>query len=134
MKAIIGSRNFLTLLLVIGGILFSVCKANAQSDEMKKSPEERAQRISDKMKTELSLSDEQYEKVKAINLKYAQKNDEILKSSSGKLARFRSLKSSQDKKKKEMKAVLDKEQYEKYEKMMKDLETEAKNRYNNQNG
>lgn len=124
---------FIATMMIIG-VAFSATKSYAQNGENSKTPEERAKALSDKMKTELSLTDEQYEKVQAVNLKYAKKNDEILKSSKGKLSKYKSVKASQDEKKKEMKAILTEEQFKKYEDTMEEKQNEARERYKNRNG
>lgn len=126
----IAFRFFFTFCAAVGMFLTTA----AQTTDTKMTAEERAQKLSDKMKTELSLTDEQYEKVKAVNLKYAKKNDEIRNGSGGKLSKYKSIKSSQSDKKKEMKAILTEEQYKKYEQMMEDAENEARERMKNRNG
>ena len=77
--------------------------------------------MTEKMKTRLSLTDDQTPQVQAINLRYSQKNEEIFKGSQGKFAKFRSLQSSQKSKNKEMKVLLDKDQYKKYEEMVEEM-------------
>jgi len=98
----------------------------ARSTDSTRTPEGRAAALTEKMKTELSLTDDQYPSVQAINLKYAQKNEGIFKSSDGKFAKYRALKSSQKDKSKEMKAILTSDQYKKYEEMMKEMTEEFK--------
>lgn len=49
------------------------------SQHTKSDPEARAKKISEKMKTELALSDDQYIKVYDINLKYSQKMSDLRK-------------------------------------------------------
>lgn len=122
-------RSLITVSLVVTALLFAAGRSMAQT-----SPEERAKKLSEKMKTELSLTDEQYVKVQAINLEYAKKNDEIMKGSGGKFAKYKSLKSAQKEKKKELKPILTDEQFKKYEQMMEDAENEAKERYKSRNG
>ena len=125
-------------MFLILGLLVSALSANAQSAQPAQSesparttdstrtPEGRAAALTEKMKTELSLTDDQYPSVQAINLKYAQKNETIIKGSDGKFAKYRALKSSQKDKSKEMKAILTIDQYKKYEDMMKKAAEEFK--------
>jgi len=91
----------------------------------------RAATLTEKMKSELSLTDDQVPQVQAINLKYAQKNQEIWTGTGGRFAKFKALKSSQKDKNKEMKAVLDKDQYKKYEAMQQEMKDKAREEYNN---
>ena len=108
--------------------------AKAQSADSTRTVEGRASAQTEKMKTELSLTDAEYPQVQAINLKYAQKNQEIFSGSGGKLAKFKALKASQKDKSKEMKAVLDKDQYKKSEEMMEEMKQKAKEGYRNRQG
>lgn len=129
MKSIATSRK---ALLVTGAIiaifLGSVITAAAQSTNSTKTPEERAKTLTEKMKTTLSLTDEQYPKIEAINLKYAEKNQSLRSSSKGKLSKYKSLKSSLKDRDKEMKKVLTPEQYEKYKEMMEEMKRKAGDR------
>jgi hypothetical protein len=93
-----------------------------------RTPEGRAAALTEKMKTELPLTVDQYPSVQAINLKYALKNERIFKGFDGKFAKYRAIKSSQKDKGREMKAILTSGQYKKYEEMMKEMTEEFKNR------
>lgn len=122
------SIAFMTAAFFLAGI-----SGNAQSADVK-TPEDRAKKMTDRMKTGLSLTDEQYPKIQEVNLKYAKKNESILNSSKGKFEKYRAIKSSQGEKKKELKKILDKEQFKKYEDMLEEMEDEAKSRYKSRNG
>ncbi|HVU54814.1 MAG TPA: hypothetical protein VHD83_07155 [Puia sp.] len=108
--------------------------AKAQSADSTKTPEGRATALTEKMKTALSLTDDQTPQVQAINLKYAQKNQEIWTGSGGKFAKFRALKSSQKDKDKEMKGVLNKDQYKQYEAMKEEMKNKAREEYKSRQG
>lgn len=86
------------------------------------------------MKTELSLTDDQYPSVQAINLKYALKNEDIFKGSDGKFAKYRALKSSQKEKSREIKAILTSDQFKKYEAMMEEMKNNAMEQYKGRSG
>lgn len=103
--------------------------ANAQSTDSARTPESRAATLTERMKTQLSLTDDQVTAVQSINVKYAQKNQEIWTGAGGRLAKFRDLKSSQKDKDKELKAVLDKDQYKKYEAMREEMKEKARAQY-----
>jgi len=115
----------LTLLLSIALALMTI-GADAQSMDSTRTPEARAAALTEKMKTRLTLTDDQVPQVQAINLKYAQKNQEIWTEGGGRFAKFRALKSSQKDKDKELKAVLDKDQYKKYEEMREEAREKAR--------
>jgi len=58
-------------------LLFTGISTFAQQKVKRKTPEERASIITSKMKMSLDLSDDQYTKVRAVNLNFATKFDEI---------------------------------------------------------
>jgi len=133
----ISSFNFKAIfgtLFIATAILFLSETAKAQSTDSTRTPEGRASALTEKMKTELSLTATQYPQVQAINLKYAQKNEDILEGAEGKFAKFKSLKSSRKDKSKEMKAVLDKGQYKKYEEMVESAKNKARQQYKDKQG
>jgi len=115
---------FLAASLFVGTVA-----ARAQSTDSTRTAEGRANQLTEKMKTELTLTDEQYPKVQAINLKYAQKNEAIFQGTGARFAKFRSLKSSQKDKSKEMKAVLTSDQYKKYQQMVEEMKNKARQQY-----
>jgi hypothetical protein len=106
----------------------------AQSADSAHTAESRATALTEKMKTQLSLTDDQVPQVQTINLKYAQKNQEIWAGTGGRFAKFKALKSSQKDKSKELKAVLDKDQYKKYEVMQQEMKDKAREEINNRKG
>ncbi len=136
----VNSKISFSIVFLILSFLVSALSANAQSaqpaqpgpparsTDSTRTPGGRAAALTEKMKTELSLTDDQYPSVQAINLKYALKNEQIFKGSEGKFAKFRALKSSQKDKSREMKAILTSDQYKKYEEMMKEMAEEFKNK------
>jgi hypothetical protein len=101
----------------------------ARSTDSTRTPEGRAAALTEKMKKELSLTDDQYPSVQALNLKYAQQNERIFKGSDGKFAKYKALKSSQKDKSKEMKAALTSDQYKKYEAMVEEMKSKAREQY-----
>lgn len=123
-----------TIFLLSVSVLFFSCEGIGQEGEIKGAPEERAVKLTEKMKTRLVLTDAQYNKVYDINLKYARKNTDIMNGDGGKLAKIKSLKSTNEAKSKEMKVVLTQEQFEKYEEMQEELKSEAKKAFKNKTG
>ena len=99
-------------------------QANAQaSQQMKNStPEERAQKITDWMKTNLQLSDEQTTTVHAINIKYANENEVLKDSGSGRRDKYKKYKDSQAAKDHELKGTLTSEQFSTYLSKKKELQ------------
>ena len=96
------------------------------------SAEERANFQTEWMKEKLHLDSTQVQKVKDINLKYALKNEPIMKSSDGKLTKFRQLKANQTEKEAELKRVFSKEQFKQYEVIKDELQDKMKEKMRNQ--
>lgn len=94
--------------------------------------EERANFQTEWMKEKLHLDSVQVQKIKDINLKYALKNEPIMKSSDGKLAKFRQLKANQNEKEAELKKVFSKEQFKQYEVIKEELQDKMKEKMRNQ--
>lgn len=121
------SQFCLAAMLVLGSLFF-VLPVNAQSS---KTPEERAKMLTDKMKEKLTLTDAQYQSVYDINLKYAQKSDELMKGSEDKQAKMQEFKSLQESKDKELKAVLTADQDKKYDEIKAQLKSEIADHQHN---
>ena len=77
-------------------------------------PKERAEAQTLMMKEKLGLSDAKVEKVRAINLKYAEKMEPVLKGSDGPLMKGREARNFQAQKEGELKAILSADEYKKY--------------------
>jgi len=104
-------------LLVAAMSLLIVVAAGAQN-EMEKlkssTPEERARLQTEMMKAKLGLTTDQTPKVAAINQKYAQRMEPIIKSQEGPLMRLRQMREVGQAKEAELKGVLSPEQFQKY--------------------
>jgi hypothetical protein len=104
-------------LLVAALSLLIVVTASAQN-EMEKlkssTPEERARLQTEMMKTKLGLTTDQTPKVAAINQKYAQRMEPIIKGQEGPLMRLRQMREVGQAKEAELKGVLSPEQFQKY--------------------
>ena len=104
-------------LLVAAMSLLIVVAADAQN-EMEKlkssTPEERARLQTEMMKVKLGLTPDQTPKVAAINQKYAQRMEPIIKGQEGPLMRLRQMREVGQAKEAELKGVLSPEQFQKY--------------------
>jgi len=96
-----------TFLILLGGKMF------AQDVETKLSPEERARFQTEWMKQNLSLSDDQLVQIEPLNLKYAQKMEEV-KAISGKIGKLKKAKAIMDEKDGQLKKILNKDQFDVY--------------------
>lgn len=92
----------------------------------KKTPEERAKMMTDRMKEKLVLTDAQYTPVYNIHLKYAKKNEELKQSTEDKKAKGQKFQALQTEKDKELKTVLTDEQYKKYQALKQEKKDEMK--------
>ena len=78
------------------------------------SPKERAAAQTMMMKSKLELTDAQTPKIAAINQKYAERMEPVIKGSQGPLARMRAAKEIESQKEAELKSVLTPDQFQKF--------------------
>ncbi|WP_336516912.1 hypothetical protein [Pollutibacter soli] len=107
MKKTICSFVLSTLLVVIFQAV--------HSQDTSKTPAERAARLTEWMNTNLSLTDAQLPEVQKINLKYANKNEEIKNSSGSKMQKGKAVKANDKAKDSELSSVLNPDQYKTYQ-------------------
>jgi len=101
----------------------------AQSKSLKDStPEQRAKMQTEWMKTKLALNSSQTRQVYDLNLQYAKKNDPILQSNEGKMAKFKKLKAIQQEKSSVLSKILTDEQFKKYQEMKDQMIQNFKNK------
>jgi len=108
--------TFIALLAVAVSLLIVVAAgAQNEMEKLKSStPEERARLQTEMMKTKLGLTPDQTPKVAAINQKYAQRMEPIIKGQEGPLMRLRQMREVGQAKEAELKGVLSPEQFQKY--------------------
>lgn len=96
------------------------------------SASERVAKLTDWMKTNLQLTDEQVPKVQDINMKYANKMEELKNSAAGKRQKLQTLKNNDTAKDAELKQVFTDSQYKTYmtkkEELKKKMKEELKER------
>lgn len=109
-------RIKVSLIMMVTLVLLSLASfAQSETGMAAKTPEARAQKWTDWMKSELTLSDDQESKVHAVNLKYAEKTQALRDSDESRRTKFSKLKEGDEAKDKELKAILSDEQYAKYQ-------------------
>ena len=108
--------TFIALLVAVMSLLIVVAAgAQNEMEKLKSStPEERARLQTEMMKVKLALSPDQTPKVAAINQKYAQRMEPIIKGQEGPLMRLRQMREVGQAKEAELKGVLSPEQFQKY--------------------
>ncbi len=124
------NRIVAVVLFLVACSSFSV-SVSAQTAAPKAQAEERAKSMTAQMQKKLALADAQYQPVYDINLKYAKVNEQILKGTDGKIAKFKKLRSTQQSKSKELQAVLTKDQFILYEAWSKEVKEKLKENYKN---
>ncbi|MBE9463691.1 hypothetical protein ACFP1I_32240 [Dyadobacter subterraneus] len=118
----------LTLLFMLYGQVVMAQNASAMQD---RTPQERAKFQTEMMKNKLDLDSVQLNQVKAINLKYALKNEPVIKSSDSKFSKFRQIRSSQKEKQAELKKVLNTEQFKQYQAFQDEMKAQLKEKRKN---
>lgn len=99
-------------------VCFTFIALTAQAQEQERTPltsEERATKWTEWMKNELSITAEQEPEVHAINLKYAQQTESVRTQDGSRRSKFKDVKSIDNAKDEELKAILTPEQFEKYQ-------------------
>ena len=119
--------------LIVITAFFSSTNLLSQQDFNKKTPEERAQKQSERMKKALELSDEQYRQVYDIFLNHITEADNIRNSSSvneDKDLKKEKLKSLRESTHTKINAVLTPEQQVKFEQIIKEMKEKHKGKRN----
>ena len=112
-------------MILLAAVLLWLSPAHAQ-EKQKMSAEQRAAKITEWMKTNLKLSDEQLTKVDEINKRYAMKVDDIRKSTPDKKEKKSSMKALDKDKDGELKAVLSDDQFKSYLAKKEEMKEEMK--------
>lgn len=111
-------------------IVATLTNAQSQTRQSKLS-EEQKQELKTKMeayKAKLNLSPEQETKVEEINMNYLEALAELKSEGGSKLSKYKKFKQASSDKDKQMKALLNKEQYEIYKQQQEEMKKEIKSR------
>ena len=117
-------KKMLGLLLVFMPF-FLMQGLNAQEHQMPPAAD-RAAKFTEWMKSTLKLTDDQVAKVQVINLKYANKTDELMKAAQSKDDKKKAMKSQEEARDAELKGVLTDSQYQTYLAKKKEMKKNAK--------
>ena len=115
------ARNFFAGLLFVANIVYAQKK-------MSSTPEERAAKLTGWMKTNLQLNTDQATQVQAINLKYANKTQELQTQSKSRKQKMQTLKDNDKAKDTELKNVLTPDQYNSYQAKKDEIRKQMKER------
>ena len=116
-------KKFMLFSFLLVPLLTLVLSVSAQ-DKQPMNPQEKAQKLTDWMKTNLKLTDDQVAKVQPINLKYALAMADT-KQHTGSNAKM-AMKADEEAKDAELKAVLTPEQYSAWQTKKADMKKEMK--------
>lgn len=105
--------SLVTTTLLLG--MAVAARASMLDNLAKTSPQERAAIQTAFMKAKLGLPEAEVAKVAAINLRYAEKAEPVIKGSDGAFSKMRQMKSIQSEKDAELKGVLSADQYQAYD-------------------
>lgn len=112
------SRTALAVSMALTFLLIPLVRPPLSSGQMDKlmntTPDERASAQTAMMKAKLDLTADQLPKIAAINQKYAQKMEPIIKGSSGMFMKMNQMRGVNEEKEAELKQVLSPEQFQKY--------------------
>jgi hypothetical protein len=108
------SMKILMLLVVLTAGSFGQQAIAQTTERTKLTAEERAQKLTDWMKSELTLTAEQEPTVHAINVKYANQMDDIKADGGDRRSKFKDARDNSKAKDEELKAVLTPDQFTKY--------------------
>ena len=109
--------------MVLGMVVAMVASAAAEGlDDLKDTtPAERAAAQTAMMKSKLGLTDDQLPKIKAINEKYAEQMEPIIKGSDGPFVKMRAVKQVEDQKEGDLQGVLSKDQFSQFQAMKTEM-------------
>lgn len=116
---------------LIAACVLAVATSAVSADEagvIQSRPEQRAAIQTQFMKDRLSLPADVLAKVQAINMKYAQQMDPVLKGTDGKLAKMQKARGIMAAKDSELKAVLSPSQFEAYDDAKDDIKASLESR------
>lgn len=109
--------NTIKISILLVALITTISHTPATAQTTYRTPltaEQRAQKWTDWMKTELALTTEQEPKVHAINVKYAGQMEDIKAEGGDRRSRFKEAKGNNKAKDEELKAVLTPDQFTKY--------------------
>jgi hypothetical protein len=121
-----------TSAFIIGGFLSLFLLITGSSFAQDGSKEQKATALTDSMKTRLSMNDDQYRQVYAINLDFLTKVATVKEDSGGKMAKFKKLKGMDEERDASLKKVLTEQQFKDFQVYKQENRKEMKSRYKNQ--
>lgn len=118
-----------TIKLFIAAFLITACAANAQEKAS-----EGAQKITDMMKEQLKLSDDQYKKVYTVNEDFLKQIKSMKESDAGKKGKMQQFKDIDAKRDEKLKSILSKDQYAYFQEHKKENRKKLREYFKDQQG
>jgi hypothetical protein len=116
-------------------MMFIPALAIAQMEGLKNTtPEERAEKLTSMMESELSLDQKTTSAVSGINLKYAKENQTLMKSSGTQFGKIMTFRKNEEAKDAELKGVLTRDQYSQYEQKKSAMNETMKQKFAEKSG
>jgi hypothetical protein len=119
-------RLKLTLPLLVVFALAPACVIAQEQEKESMPPTERAAKLTQWMKENLQLSADQEKQAQEINLKYANKTEELRNSNGTRMQKFKKLKGYNESKDEELKKVFTAEQFKTYQAKKEEVKDEFK--------
>lgn len=114
-----------TLTILLALFLFITGASFAQDSNA----DQKAKALTDRMKTQLTLSDDQYKQTYDINLTFVTKLSTVKEDGGGKMSKFKKLKSVDEERDAALKKVLTEQQFKDFQTQKKQNREEMKSRY-----
>jgi hypothetical protein len=132
MKSSNTTKGIAAALTLLSMLVSLMAMAQNPSPMQGKTPQERAKFQTEMIRSKLDLDSAQISQIDAINLKYAIRNEPILKGGDSKFSKFRQLKSLQKEKDTELKKVFTGEQYKQYQAIQLEMKAQLKEKRKDQ--
>jgi len=120
-------KKILAKVFLLTGLLFALIISFAQK-KTSSTPAERAARLTEWMKSNLQLQDDQVSQVQTINLKYADKNQQLQTATMSRKQKLQVLKDNDKAKDAELKNVFTADQYNAYQAKKDELRKQMRER------
>lgn len=112
-------KQLVKVMMIAGVVACSVLTASGYAQKAGHTPEEKAKRMTDSLKSNLALTDSQYSKIYELNVNYITKMQALRKQDGSKEDKKQSFKELRKSQHKNLSAVLTKDQMEKLRVMQK---------------
>lgn len=121
-------KQFTKVMMIAGILACSLLTLPGYAQKMQHTPEERAKRMTDSLKSNLALTDSQYSKILQLNVDYLKQMQSLRKQDGTKEQKMESFKTLRKTHNKDVAAVLTKEQTSKFRTMREERKEQRNGR------